>query len=128
MSPTQTTVLVSGLNESTRRMVRSRFRDSFREATAVIIVVVILGLLSLLWYFRAVRDDQASYEGQIVDKSITTRESDEGSRIQRSLSVKLDSGAEFQIVVGSDLFERANVGDRMVKDENGIRLLVTGNP
>jgi hypothetical protein len=109
-------------------MVGSRFRDSFRDATAVIIVVVILGLLSLLWYFRAVRDDKASYEGQIVDKSTTIWESNEGSRIQRSLSVKLDSGAEFQVVVGNDLFERAHVGDRMVKDENGIRLLVTGSP
>lgn len=51
-----------------------------------------------------------TYEGRIIDKFTHATETDEGSYLKRYLRIKGENGAEFQVVVSFNLYEKAQVG------------------
>jgi hypothetical protein len=50
------------------------------------------------------------YEGRVVHKSLTGHETQEGSRVERKLLVEGGDGVRFEVRVGPEVYERAEVG------------------
>lgn len=65
---------------------------------------------------------RAEYDGRIVDKWAGYSETDEGSRAYFRFLVEDDHRTRFTVSVSADIFERARVGMRVKKSENGIEL------
>lgn len=53
---------------------------------------------------------RTEYEGKIVDKSLTIRESMYGSRVARRLLIESKSGERFEVAPSETVYERAQKG------------------
>jgi hypothetical protein len=56
-----------------------------------------------------------TYEGVVVDKSLTIHESEQGSWPRRRLHVRVEDGRVFLFPAGPELYESARVGMRIRK-------------
>ncbi len=50
------------------------------------------------------------YEGRVVDKSVTIRETEVGSRAVKRLLIRHTNGTQFDVIVDEALYGRAEVG------------------
>lgn len=102
-----------------------------RKVTIVLLIVVmvlVLGGAIATCYQRSTltgpyRDD---YEGQVLDKYVTNHESDEGTFVTKHLLIKGKTGEQFQVVVSSAIFARAQVGMWIRRKETSIELSSDG--
>jgi len=67
-----------------------------------------------------------NYEGQVLEKYVTHHESEEGSSVTNHLLVKEKSGEQFQVVVSSATFTRAQVGMLIRRKGGAIELSADG--
>jgi hypothetical protein len=63
-----------------------------------------------------------SYEGRILNKSATFRERQIGSAVRFLLLVQGNDGDQIEVAVDQDLYERAQIGMWIKKDDAGVRL------
>ena len=88
-------------------------------ATAAIALFVLLLYALQLSTLRGIPD---SYEGVVIDKSLTVRESEQGSFPQRRLHVRVEGGRVLRVPAGPELYESARVGMRIRKTAAGVEL------
>jgi hypothetical protein len=101
-------------------LLRSFKLNGWRDRPIVgLSILVMLGLISLLLYQRAVKPLRIEYEGVIVDKSLDIYEDQTGSRIQLLLLIKDDEGRQFNVVADEELYERAKIGMRIKRTKEG---------
>ena len=87
-----------------------------REAvTKVLMVATALALVAgLTLVYRQFHSPagifRPGYEGRIVNKHVTSRETKEGSWALRQLLVEGQDGARFEVAVGPEVYGRAEVG------------------
>lgn len=91
-------------------------------ATAAIALFVLLLYALQLSTLRGIPD---SYEGVVIDKSVTIRESEQGSFPQRRLHVRVEGGRVLRVPAGQELYESARVGMRIRKTAAGVELTWT---
>ena len=84
--------------------------------------LIIVGML--IWYQRLspTGPNRPEYLGRIVDKSLTVRESREGSSVVRYLLLEEKGGGRFQVIVNEDIYERAKVGMWIQRNKEGVKL------
>jgi hypothetical protein len=63
-----------------------------------------------------------SYEGRILNKSATFREKQIGSGVRFLLLIQGNDGNQIEVAVDQDLYERAQIGMWIKKDDAGVRL------
>ena len=90
---------------------RRRREAAGKVLWAVGIIALVAGLLLLYrQQFGSSGVYRPEYEGRIVDKHVTIRESQEGSRAARRLLIEGRDGVRFEVGVGPEVYERAEVG------------------
>lgn len=102
-----------------KRTTRNRSADTLwqlREAaTKVLMIATAVALVAgLMLIYRQQHGPtgpyRPEYEGRIVDKSVTGQETREGSHAARRLLIEGKDGVRFEVGVGPDVYERAEVG------------------
>ena len=96
-------------------------------ATKVLMVVVALGIAAslMLVYRERLRPgglSRTEYAGKIVDKSLTIRETELGSKMVRRLLIEGEGGERFEVAPELDIYERAQVGMRIKSSRSGVEL------
>ena len=92
------------------------------------LVVLMSGAAIATCYQRSTLTGQYRdvYEGQVLDKFVTNYESEEGTFVTRHLLIKGNAGDQFQAVVSSAVFERAEVGMWIRRKGPSIELSADG--
>jgi hypothetical protein len=103
---------------------KSKTGDPRSSWPAVITAVVIVGLLSLLFfYIWGGRATSSDYDGKIVDRWADYTQSEQGSRPYFRLLVESNDGKRFTVKVDSNVYESARVGMR-IKSTGGQVVLI----
>jgi hypothetical protein len=98
---------------------------TFSPLVVAITILIVLSLISFLLYLRLISGAEpykAEYEGEIVDKSLTVRESETRPGVQFLLLVKGNDGDQFNVSVSRDLYQDACVGMHIKKTRDGTFL------
>ena len=91
---------------------------------AVILLVVTVVFWGLFRYKSSPRGPfRNEFEGRVVDKWADYTHSEEGSRPYFRLVVEGDDRARFAVSVSAEVYERAKVGIRIKKTEEGVELM-----
>ncbi len=87
-------------------------RDRLVVGFSIALIALALTTLVLTFYqrFTFTGPYLMEYEGRVIDKSVTWRETDIGSIPVRRLHIRGRGGEEFPIIVNESLYERAQVG------------------
>jgi hypothetical protein len=93
-----------------------------------LLIVLVLGGAIATCYQRSTSTGpyRGDYEGQVSDKYVTNHESQQGTWVTKNLLVKSNTGEQFQVVVSSAIFERAQVGMRIRRKGTSIELSADG--
>ena len=96
-------------------------RAGLMIACALVLVVLVC---AVIYYPRFAQTGlyRNVYEGTVVDKSQTFRETKRGSGIVRQLIIREDNGNTFAVVVERDLYERGLVGMWIKKNGEHVEL------
>jgi hypothetical protein len=111
----------------TRRS-KSKHKVSINEITSVVLAMALtgIGLAGYLLYRHQRMTStglyRASYEGRVVNKSVTFRETKIGSSAYFILLIKSAEGQEFEVLVGREVYEEVRVGMSIKKTRNGLEL------
>lgn len=70
--------------------------------------------------FSSIGVYRKEYEGRIVDKAQTIRESDIAPFVTRRFVIESKNGARFVVGVDSEIYNRAEIGMWIKKDSNGV--------
>ena len=113
-----------GANHVRRAETILRLREA---ATKVLTVVAALGLAASLMLIDRARLrlgglSRTEYAGKIVDKSLTIRETQLGSKMVRRLLIEGEGGERFEVAPELDVYERAQIGMRIRSDRSGVEL------
>lgn len=102
----------------------SRLREAAAKGLMILTALAIAGAGALLYrtQFPPGRRDPLEYEGRIVDKSATLRETQIGSRVRRRILVEGRDGRQFEISPVPEVYERAEVGMMIKSGEGGTEL------
>ena len=87
-----------------------------------LLVLALIGFVIFVLYSRFARNLE-NFEGIIVDKWINFSETQQGSYAYRVISVKTDKDTQIKINVDTETYERAQVGNRIKRDSNGITII-----
>jgi hypothetical protein len=83
-------------------------------STALVVLLVGATIVAVIFSLRQRSTStglyRTEYEGKIVDKSVTIRESQTGSYPVQRLLIRSKSGEEFQVTINNPLYQRAQVG------------------
>ena len=103
-------------------------RTKVSIVVAGVLMVLVLGGGIATCYQRSTLTGpyRENYEGQVVEKYVTNHESEEGSSVTNHLLVKGKSGEQFQVVVSSATFTRAQVGMLIRRKGSAIELSADG--
>lgn len=87
-------------------------------------IVLIVGLFTLALHqpYTSSGSYRKEYKGRIVDRRITFRESQLGSRRTRRLFIQGRNGELFNVVASEDVYERAQVGMWIKSSKAGVEL------
>lgn len=94
-------------------------------AVAVMASLVLLLFLAYALPMGTLGGRPDTYEGVVVDKSLTLRESEQGSWPLRRLHVRVGDGRVFLFPAGPELYDSAQVGMRIRKTAAGVELTWT---
>jgi hypothetical protein len=103
----------------------SRWREALSFGLRIAVVAaVVAGLMALYRQslHESARLNPAEYEGRIVDKSLTIRETMLGSKFSRRLVIEGKGGGRFEVAAGADVYERAQVGMWVKGGSAGVEL------
>src|SRR5687767_1675246 len=113
---------------------RKRNADALEGATplrtkvsivvAGVLMVLVLGGAIATCYQRSTSTGpyRDNYEGKVLEKYITNHESEQGTWVRKNLLVKAETGEQFQVVVSSAIFDRAQVGMLIRRKGSAIEL------
>jgi len=88
---------------------------------SLLILALFVGVLVVA--YRTTRSLRpAEYEGKILDKWAGYSHTDEGSFPYFRVLVETDSGQKLTVAIDRDNYERAKIGMRIKKTQNGIEL------
>ena len=99
--------------------------ETFSPLIVTITILLFLALISFLLYLRlvsGVEPYKGEYEGEIVDKSLTVRESETRPGVQFLLLVKGNDGNQFNVSVSKDLYQDAGIGMHIKRTKDGTSL------
>ena len=87
-------------------------REAAAKGLMILTAFAIAGAGTLLYRtnFPPGQRDLREYEGRVVDKSATFRETEIGSRVKRRILVEGKDGRRFEISPVPEVYERAEVG------------------
>ncbi len=93
-----------------------------------VVMVLVLGGAIATCYQRSTLTGpyRADYEGQVLDKYVTNHESEQGTWVSKHLLIKAKTGEQFQVVVSSAVFERAQVGMLIRRKGSAVELSTDG--
>jgi hypothetical protein len=94
-------------------------------ALAAAAVFALFLLLIYTLQMSTLRGIPDSYEGVVIDKSLTIQESEQGSWPQRRLLVRVEDGRVLRVPAGPELYESARAGMRIRKSAAGVELTWT---
>lgn len=92
--------------------VRGRWREAAGKVLGAAAIIAFVAGLLLIYrqQFTPAGVYRPEYEGRIVDKHATGRETKLGSRVARRLLVEGRDGVRFEVEVGPEVYERAEAG------------------
>ncbi|MGI9106570.1 MAG: hypothetical protein ACR2G4_10010 [Pyrinomonadaceae bacterium] len=86
------------------------------------LVMAMLLVLILYPQYTLTGPYRRDYEGKILDKSITLKESQYRAGARRRLHLEGRGGERFQVAVNEDIYERAQVGMWIRRSQSGVEL------
>ena len=100
-------------------------RTALAMSGVAVLAVVLITAVTFTYYqqFNLTGPYRRNYEGRIVDKSLTIRESQYGSWAVRRLRVRGKGGEEFEVSVSDALYQRAQVGMWIKRSDTGVKVL-----
>ncbi len=98
------------------------------DGVGVVVFVVLTGGVVAFLTFVSLRPRPSTYEGRIVDKSITLSETYQGSGKVLRLHLQGSRGEKFDVKVNYDTYNRAQVGMWARNEGNGVELSWTEFP
>ena len=116
-----------GLKERLKSSGKLKTVSATALGVVLVVAVAVAVFVSLRQRYTSTGLYRADYEGRILDKSATFRESETGSRVSRQLRIRGKDGEEFLVNVNEDLHERARVG-MWVKSRGGTAELTPEEP
>jgi uncharacterized protein YxeA len=88
-------------------------------------IMLIIGLM--LFYHRNLQTfaylTRPNYEGKLIDKSLTIRETKQGSMVSRRFLLEEKDGVRFEIAPSADDYERAQIGTWIKSSKSGVIML-----
>lgn len=100
-------------------------KNAIKVGVSSAAMLALLGGLFFLAYYHCYTQTgpyRLAYEGRVLDKSQTFRETELGSRVRRRVLVEADSGERFEVPVNGQTYERAQPGMRIRKGEAGVEM------
>lgn len=112
------------IDESNSAQRSSQFWNAIGGFLAAALIVLMVGGVIALFYQRhnATGLYRREYEGRIVEKSLIPHDSQTGSSAERAFLIKGNNGEQFQVIVGRDIYDRAEVGMWVKSDRAGVKL------
>ena len=106
----------------------TQLREKIVIILASVLIVLALGGGFVTCYQRhtLTGEYRHNYEGQVIEKYVTNHESQQGTFVTRHILVKSNAGEQFPVVVSADIFERAQIGMWIKREETGILLSADG--
>lgn len=100
-------------------------RDKILTIIALVLVIALVFVLgiNLSQRIKSQGAYRNEYEGRVMDKWVGYHESQQGTRISRHLLIKSKNNEVFQVSVSPELYEQAKVGNWLLKDKEGLRIL-----
>jgi hypothetical protein len=105
------------------------FKEKFIDIKGAILLLAIaipllaIGFANCYQKISSTGLHRTIYEGQIIDKSATLRESRFGSSIIRKLLIENKNGSRFEIIVSPEVYERAQIGKQIKSNKSGVEIL-----
>jgi len=86
--------------------------------------IFITGFLIAVLYmvFGSADASLQTYDGRVVEKRVFVHESEEGSYARTYLVIEGRNGRRLQVPVSREIFDKAQVGMLIRKDQQGIKL------
>lgn len=91
------------------------------------IAILIVGV-SMYQRLNGTGQHRGEFEGRVVDKSVTIRETETGSLAVRRLLIRETGGTQFDVIVNEDLYERAEVGMWLKRNKTTTELSWNARP
>ncbi len=103
-------------------------REAAAKGLMILTAFAIVAVIALLYQtrFPPGRLDPREYEGRVVDKSATYRETDRGSKVKRRILVEGKDGRRFEILPVPEVYERAEIGMMIKSGEGGTKFYWPG--
>ncbi|MCA1635769.1 MAG: hypothetical protein LC802_19295 [Acidobacteria bacterium] len=102
----------------------ARWYNDTAGLIAIVLTALLLPVGGVILYqrFKLTGPYRIEYEGRVVDKSLTLRETEQGTWAATHLLVEGKDGARFRISVNRSLYDRVEVGMWIRSDRNGAEL------
>ena len=101
----------------------ARIKEICGTFPAFIGLVLILFLLSGFWYLHSSKQIQTEFSGKIVDKWISSVETDEGTKSFKKILIENKDGGRFTISPPENVYQKTKVGDSIEKKAGEIIVL-----
>lgn len=112
-----------------KKLIPQKRHIKLKKAAEVLFIIVVVFVaftligINVNQLLTSTGQYHVEYEGTIINKSITGKESEFGSYMSRKLHIRDQNGLEFYVVVDSSLYERAQVGMWIKSNKDGKELL-----
>ena len=102
----------------------ARWYNDTTGLIAIVLTALLLPACGVILYqrFKLTGPYRIDYEGRVMDKSLTLRETQEGTQAVTHLLVEGKDGARFRVRVNRGLYDRAQVGMWVRSDRDGAQL------
>ncbi|MBA3240822.1 MAG: hypothetical protein H0T60_06305 [Acidobacteria bacterium] len=103
---------------------RVRWYNDTAGLIAIVLTALLLPAGGVILYqrFKLTGPYRIDYEGRVVDKSLTLRETEEGTQAVTHLIVEGKDAARFRVSVNRGLYDRAQVGMWIRSNRDGAEL------
>lgn len=92
------------------------------SALIIIVALIVIAGVALYQQFNSSEQNRVEYEGRVLDKSITIKESETGSYPIKKLYIRNRNNEEFNVLVDAKLYDRVKVGMWIKKDRDDVIL------
>jgi hypothetical protein len=75
------------------------------------------------WYFYYAKENKQEYSGIIVDKRISSIETNEGTKFSYNFLIENKNGENFEFSTSEIIYRKSKIGDSIVKKEDEVIVL-----